>query len=98
MRLRRPRCFARKRALVQDAVAAYTQWRAECAAVRNSYRRWVAASAARKPFAFEDYQAALDREERAARRYARLMVRASHLPETGLARQLVEIQTSALGR
>ena len=98
MRLKRPRRSARKRALVQDAVTAYTQWREECAAVRNAYRGWLGASVARKPFAFADYRAALDREERAAKRYARLMDRAGHLPETGLGHQLVQIQMSALGR
>jgi hypothetical protein len=98
MRLKRSRRLARKRTLVDDAVAAYTQWRDECAAVRNAYRRWLGASAVRKRLAFEDYNAALDREERAARRYARLMGRAGHLPETGLARQLVQTQTGVLGR
>ena len=41
MRLKRPKRSARQRALVESAVAAYTQWRGECAAVRNAYRRWV---------------------------------------------------------
>lgn len=97
MRLKWPRRSARQRALVEDAVAAYAQWRGECAAVGNAYRRWVAASAAEKPFAFDDYDAALEREEHAASRYARLMERAGRLPETGLAHQLAQIQTSSLG-
>lgn len=93
MRLKRPKRSARQRALVEGAVTAYTQWRGECAAVRNAYRRWVGASAAEKPFAFDDYNAALDREEHAAGRYAHLMGRAGQLPETGLAHQLAQIQT-----
>jgi len=54
----------------------------------------VAASAAEQPSAFDDYKTALDREERAARRYARLMGRAGRLPETGVAHQLAQIQMS----
>jgi hypothetical protein len=98
MRLEWPRRYAQKRALAKDAVAAYTQWREECAAVRNAYHRWLGASVARKANAFDDYKAALNREERAARRYARLMSRAGHLPETGLGHQLVQIHMSALRR
>lgn len=68
MTLKRPKSSVRRRALIDGTVAAYTQWRRECAAVRNAYRRWVAASAVQKPFAFDDYNAALDREEHAASR------------------------------
>ena len=92
MRLKSPKRAARQRALVEGTVAAYKQWQAECAAVRRAYRRWVAASAAEKSFAFDDYIAALDREEHAASRYARLMIRARELPETGLAHQLAQIR------
>jgi hypothetical protein len=95
MRRKRLNRSARRRALVDGAVAAYSQWRGECAAVRQAYRWWIAASAAEKPFAFAGYNAALDREERAARRYAVLMGRASHLPEVGLARQLAQIQVGS---
>jgi hypothetical protein len=31
----------RQRALADAALAAYSEWRSECAAVRASYRRWV---------------------------------------------------------
>lgn len=98
MKLKRLRRSARRRALVDGAVVAYTQWREECAAVRNAYRRWVGARAADRAYAFADYTAALDREERAATRYARLMGRAGHLRETGLARQLVQIEMTSQGR
>lgn len=97
MRLKRLTRSARQRALVDGAVAAYTQWREECAAVRSAYRRWIGARAVDRPFAFADYNAALDREERAARRYARLMGRARDLRETGLAHQLVQIQIGSGG-
>lgn len=101
MRLKLPKRSARQRALVQCTLAAYTQWRAECVAVRNAYRRWIAANAAQKSFAFDDYRDALDREERAATRYARLMSRAGQLPETGLAHQLARndaLQEDSYGR
>jgi hypothetical protein len=77
---------ARRRARV-DA-AAYRQWHSERDAVRAAYRVWVAASAFAQPLAFEAYQSALDREERAAKTYAALMRRVRHLTETGLAHQL----------
>jgi hypothetical protein len=54
---------ARRRARVDLAVAAYTQWRVERDAVRDAYR---VRSAFGEPLAFETYQSAIDREERAA--------------------------------
>ena len=83
---------ARRRARVDAAVAAYRQWHSERDAVRAAYRVWVAASAFAEPLAFEAYKSALDREERAATTYARLMRRVRHLTEIGLAHQLALIQ------
>jgi hypothetical protein len=81
---------------VLDAtVAAYSDWRRECAAVRNAYRSWASARAVDKPLAFVAYNAALDREEGAAKLYARLLRRAGHVTETGLAHQLAQIQISS---
>jgi hypothetical protein len=94
MRLKPIGRSARQRALVDAAVVAYTQWRRECAAVRNAYRRWKSASAFDRPLAFDAHKAALDREEDAAKLYGRLMRRAGHLAEAGLARQLAQIHTS----
>jgi hypothetical protein len=82
----------RQRMLADAAVAAYSEWRSECAAVRASYRRWVGTRGEEEPSTFSDYRSALDREERAATRYARLMRRAGHLAETGIALQLARIQ------
>ena len=75
------------------AVAAYTEWRSECAAVRASYRRWVGARGVEEESAFSDYRSALDREEHAAEHFARLMRRAGHLDETGVALRLARIET-----
>ena len=83
---------ARRRARVDAAVAAYRQWHSERDSVRAAYRVWVAASAFAEPLAFEAYQSALDREERAAKTYAGLMRRVGHLTETSLAHQLALIQ------
>src|SRR3954454_7060947 len=83
---------ARRRARVDAAVAAYTQWRSERDAVRAAYRVWSAAGAFGEPKPFETYQSALDREERTATTYASPMSRGGHLPETGLAHQLARMQ------
>jgi hypothetical protein len=56
---------APRRARVDAAVAAYTQWRSERNAVRAAYRVSSAAGAFGEPPASETYQSALDREERA---------------------------------
>jgi hypothetical protein len=73
---------------VGAAVTAHARWREERDAVRAAYRVWIAATASGEPLAFEAYQAALDREERAEKTYAGLMSRAGHLTKTGFAHQL----------
>jgi len=82
----------RSRTVADATLAAYSEWRSECAAVRISYRRWVRARREEEPSAFGEYRSALDREERAAMHFARLMRRAGHLAETGIALQLARIQ------
>jgi hypothetical protein len=82
----------RRRARVDAAVAAYARWRSERDAVRAAYRVWSAAGTFGDPLAFEAYQSALDREERAATTYASLMSRVEHLADTGLAHQLARMQ------
>ena len=98
MRLKLIKRSARQRALVAGAVTAYVQWRSECVAVRAAYRRWVGASARERAFAFDAYNDALDREEHAAKRYARLIGRAGEIPTTGLFRQLAEIEITQWAR
>jgi hypothetical protein len=77
---------AQRRARVDAAIAAYKQWHYERDAVRGTYRVGAAASAFAAPLAFEAYESALDREERAAKTYATLTRRVRNLTETGLAR------------
>jgi hypothetical protein len=88
---------ARRRALVDAAVAAYVEWRTQCGAVRDAYHWWATTSAVQKPFAFDAYQAALDSEEGAAKLYARLMRHVGRLGEDALAERLAEIQISSGG-
>jgi hypothetical protein len=95
VRLKPIKRAARRRAVVEAAVAAYSQWQEECAAVRSAYRRWASASAVDEPLAFDAYKAALDREQHAATLYARLIRRAGRLVEIALAGQLAQVQTSS---
>jgi hypothetical protein len=74
-------------------VVAYVEWSSECAAVRNAYRQWTRASAVEKRAAFDAYEAALDREEDAASRYAQRMRRAGYIEGTGRADQLAQTET-----
>jgi hypothetical protein len=82
----------RQRMLADAAVAAYSEWRGECGAVRASYRQWAGARREEKRSAFIDYRSALDREEHAAKRYAKLIRRAGHLGNTGVVLQLARIE------
>ena len=76
--------FSWRRRMVADAaIAAYGEWRGECAAVRASYRQWVSARREEERSAFSDYRSALDREEHAAKRYARLMRRGGETNRRG---------------
>lgn len=72
---------ARQRA-VDAAVAPNAQWRYECAAVDAAYREWIAASASSEQVAFDTYSAALDREENAAKPYAKTMGASANLPRS----------------
>jgi hypothetical protein len=98
IRLKLMRRSSRRRALVDAAVGAYSQWRGECTAVRAAYRRWVATGAEDNVFAFSAYNDALDREEHAAHRYARLISQAGEMPETALLRQLARIEIGSQAR
>ena len=70
--------------VVDEAVRSYVEWRKECTAVWDAYRRWASAPMADAALAFGAYASALDREQRAAKVYAGLMRHVGHLVETGL--------------
>jgi hypothetical protein len=60
-------------ALIDAVMDGYVTWREESAAVETAYHRWRRASRDQSTVAFEDYFAALDREEDAASEYRRLV-------------------------
>jgi hypothetical protein len=61
---------AQQRHLLDGALDAYINWREECIAVEDAYRTWAHARAEDVEGAFDDYEAALYREEHAANVYA----------------------------
>jgi anti-sigma-K factor RskA len=65
--------LAEKR-LADDMTDAYVDWREERAAVWLAYDGWTSAPTADAAVAFAVYRAALDREERAAEVYGRLVM------------------------
>lgn len=58
---------------------AYLDWHEACLLVSDAYRNWSSATAPGVTVAFEWYMTALDREERAAEIYARLVRRVGDL-------------------
>jgi hypothetical protein len=68
------RSFGHQRA-VDDLVSAYVDWREECRRVWDADRRWTSTHAEESIGADCAYQAALDREEAAAKVYANLVAR-----------------------
>jgi hypothetical protein len=91
MKLRRFTRAGRRRAEIDAVLAAYAAWRRECAAVRAAYGRWARAARSDNCLAFAAYRVALDREQRAAAIYARLLPRARRRPELDVARQLAQL-------
>jgi hypothetical protein len=61
-----------RRRLVKKVMDAYLSWREQCVAVRVAYSQWVAAQAGDSALSYEEYSAALDREQRASELYASL--------------------------
>jgi hypothetical protein len=58
---------------------AYVDWHEACLLVRDAYRNWSSATGPDVIAAFVRYMTALDREERAAEVYARLVRRVGDL-------------------
>jgi hypothetical protein len=59
---------------------AYVDWRESCLLVSDGYRTWSSATGVDVTAAFVRYMKALDREERAAEVYARLIPRVGDVP------------------
>ena len=73
MNVKRSAALKPMSALIDAVMDGYVTWREESAAVEAAYRSWRRASSDQRTVAFEDYFAALDREERAASEYRRLV-------------------------
>jgi hypothetical protein len=58
-----------RRRLANAAMDAYLDWRDQCAAVSDAYRRWADAGGADVGSAWRAYEAALEREEHASALY-----------------------------
>jgi hypothetical protein len=79
--------------LVDKMIDAYVDWREACRSVNAAYRCWGSASGPSATLAFGWYYMALDREERAAEVYARLVRRVGQGAPTPA--RLVEDPTAA---
>jgi|GEM_PF-1608689 len=64
-----------RRRLANEAVDAYAGWRDQCRAVELAYSHWASVRGDDATAWYTAYSAALDGEERAAERYARLIRR-----------------------
>jgi hypothetical protein len=62
-----------RRALIDAVVDSYVSWREASAAANAAYQTWKDSVRLERTPAFDDYQAALDREERAAAAYQHLI-------------------------
>jgi hypothetical protein len=65
--------FAPSRQLVDAVMDGYVSWREASAGVAQTYQAWGRAGADERAAAFDRYRMALDREERAAEDYRRLV-------------------------
>lgn len=96
MGLRFTRRSARRRAVVNAALAAHEQWHRECASVQRAYRRWISATPDGEALAFTAYWTALKREEAAADDYAELVRRVRQIAQ--VQRPPAETQARSGGR
>jgi hypothetical protein len=62
--------------LIDAVMDGYVTWREQSMAVQSAYREWLGAPTGWRELAFADYCEALDREERAASDYQRLLAEA----------------------
>lgn len=70
---------SQRRRVVDQAMDAYAGWRDQCSAVELAYCHWTGAQGSDAAVWYTAYSAALDREERAAQRYARMIRRVGTL-------------------
>lgn len=82
--------------LVDKMIEAYVAWREACLIVSDAYDAWTRESTFWASLAFEDYSAALDREENAAEIYAGLVRRVARLVSRDQ-RRIAWLEASAAG-
>jgi hypothetical protein len=70
---RTPRRATARAQLVDAVMDAYVTWREQSAAVTATYEHWRCASPELRTTSYEAYADALDREERAASAYQRML-------------------------
>jgi hypothetical protein len=75
---------AQRRRLVNAALDAHAGWREQCRAVDVAYRLWEATRGHEAESWYIAYSVALDREERAATRYASLLQGVGYFAATDL--------------
>lgn len=73
MREPRPLLQSSEQRLVDEMMEGYVTWREACAAVETSYELFGRAAGPERKLAFTAYCAALDREEKAAQEYRRIV-------------------------
>lgn len=84
MNLERPCAASRISTLIDAAMDSYVDWRQESAAVELAYRRCQQAASHDRDRAFDEYLAALDREEQAANEYQSFIERAGAAARGGV--------------
>jgi hypothetical protein len=84
----------RRRRDVHKALDAYVEWREACVAVQVAYGLWRSRRGSDRALAFYAYADALDREERAADVYARLVRAFGGATRAGAAVPLAELSGS----
>jgi hypothetical protein len=70
---RTPRNRKARLDLLDPLMDSYVRWREESRAAAESYRNWRSATRSGRDVAFEEYVAALNREEHAAHSYRRVV-------------------------
>ena len=73
MNRKRPSAIVRISDLIDAVMDGYVTWREQSEAVEAAYRSWRRAAPDEREIAFDNYFAALDREEYAASEYRRLI-------------------------
>jgi hypothetical protein len=83
IRIPSPQLRVMRDQLIDVALDCYIDWREQSRAAMAAYASWASAPSTQRPLAFATYQAALDREEHAARHYASAIEAVERMLEAG---------------